>query len=191
MAQRFDAGFIAGAVASQLSGDQASGFDKPGFEAGSFVTTPISKKTDAGIQILYIQKGSRKTMRPEIGDYTFYRSRLNYIQIPFYLEYKFSKKISFDLFTGIAVLLMAQEEDQYGVIEGRKKFNRFEWTAAVSFNYTLFKNTQLIFGTENSVLPVRRYDGSETYRLDRDQFNSLLRFSLRYRIRPARENVIQ
>lgn len=187
-AQRFEAGVIVGAVASQLSGDRAAGYDKPGFEAGCFVMTALHEKINGGFQIAYIQKGSRKTSNPDIGDFKFYRSRLNYFQVPFLLEYVFSKKISFDGFTGIAVLLYAEEEDEYGKIYGRKEFNKWEWTAGLSFNYMLFANFQLILGIENSVLPVRKSDGLATYRLDRDQFNSLLRFALRYKFKPSAEN---
>lgn len=187
-AQRFDAGLIVGAVASQLSGDRAAGFDKPGFEAGGFVSTAFSEKFIAGFQMVYIQKGSRKTSNPDIGDFTFYRSRLNYVQVPLTLEYIFSKKISFDAFTGIAVLVSSEEEDEYGIIYNRKEFNRWEWTAGMSFNYMLFENLQLLFGMENSVLPVRKNDGTEIYRLDRDQFNSLLRFAIRYKFKPSAEN---
>lgn len=187
-AQRFEAGITVGAIASQLSGDRAAGYDKPGFEAGGFVTTALGEKFNGGFQISYIQKGSRKTSKPEIGDYTFYRCRLNYVQVPFVLEYLFSKKISFDGFTGIAVLLSAEEEDEYGKIYGRKEFNKWEWTAGLSFNYMLFENFQLILGMENSVLPVRKSDSLATYRLDRDQFNSLLRFTLRYKFKPSAEN---
>jgi hypothetical protein len=187
-AQRFNAGIIAGAIASQLSGDQAAGYDKPGFEAGGFVAASLNEKFNAGFQITYIQKGSRKTSNPDIGDFTFYRSRLNYFQVPVFMEYIFSKKISFDFFTGIAALLSQEEEDQYGKILNRKEFSKWEWTAGLSFNYMLFENFQLIFGMENSVLPVRKYDGTETYRLDRDQFNSLLRFAIRYKFKTSAEN---
>jgi len=188
-AQRFEAGITVGAIASQLSGDRAAGHDKPGFEAGGFVATSLNEKFNAGFQISYIQKGSRKTSNPDIGDFTFYRSRLNYIQVPFVLEYKFSKKISFDTFTGIAALLSQEEEDEYGKILNRKEFSKWEWTAGLSFNYMLFENFQLQFGMENSVLPVRKNDGTEIYRLDRDQFNSLLRFAMRYKFKPSAENM--
>ncbi len=187
-AQRFEAGFIIGAIASQLSGDRAAGYDKPGFEAGGFVSAPLNEKFNAGFQITYLQKGSRKTSNPDIGDFTFYRSRLNYIQVPFVIEYNFSKKISFDGFTGIAVLLSQQEEDEYGIIYNRKEFRKWEWTAGLNFNFMLFENFQLILGMENSVLPVRKNDGTEIYRLDRDQFNSLLRFAIRYKFKPSAEN---
>jgi hypothetical protein len=181
--QRFEAGVVAGAIASQLSGDQAAGYDKPGFEAGGFVSTPVNEKFSAGFQICYIQKGSRKTANPDIGDFTFYRCRLHYIQVPLVLEYHFSRKISFDGFVGIAVLLSQEEEDEYGRIYNRKEFNKWECTGGLSFNYLLFPNFQLLFGMENSVLPVRKNDGTEIYRLDRDQFNSLLRFAIRYKFK--------
>lgn len=185
--QRFEAGIVVGAVASQLSGDRAAGFDKPGFEAGGFVAFPWSEKFNAGFQITYIQKGSRKTSNPDIGDFTFYRSRLNYVQVPLVFEFHFSTKISFDVFSGIAVLLSQEEEDEYGKIYNRIEFNKWEWTAGVSFNYMLFEDFQLILGMENSVLPVRKNDGTEIYRLDRDQFNSLLRFAIRYKFKPSPE----
>jgi len=186
-AQRFDSGIQIGAIASQLSGDQAAGYDKPGFEVGGMVSTQLNDKSNLGFQLMYIQKGSRKAQHPEIGDYTFYRSRLNYVQVPLFFQYQFSNKISFEAATGLAMLLGSEEEDQYGKIEDRKAFSRLEWIATISMNYLLFENFQLILGAENSVLPVRRYDGTELYRLDKDQYNSLLRFAARFKIKPTQE----
>lgn len=176
--QRFNAGIIAGAVASQVSGDQLQGYDKSGFEIGGLVSIPLSSKVDASFQILFIQKGSKKNSHPEIGDYEYYRLKLNYIQVPLLFKYNFSKKVSLEAGTGIAVLLSAEEEDKYGPYTG-KDFNKFEWTVSGGMNFMLFDNFFLVFGIENSVLPIRKFEPGE-YRINRDQFNSLLRFSFRY-----------
>lgn len=187
-AQRFNAGFVVGAIASQVSGDKASGFNKPGFEIGGLVSTKLSEKFDGSFQIVFIQKGSRARGNVEQGDYTFYRMRLNYVQVPLLFQYHYSKKFRFEAGTGIAVLLSSSEENEFGKIPesyNRKEFNKLEWTMMASMNYLLGENLLMVLGVENSVLPIRKYDGTELFRLDRDQFNSLLRFSFRYTFKTA------
>ncbi len=185
--QRFDAGVIAGAIASQVSGDRLAGYNKPGFEFGGLVSTSLSEKFDLSFQITFIQKGSRKNINAEAGDFSYYRMRLNYVQVPVLIQYNFSKKLRFEAGTGIAVLLSSSEEDESGSLEfaARKEFSKFEWTMMASMNYMLWENFFLILGIENSMLPIRNFQLGEV-RLDRDQYNSLLRFSIRYIFKPQK-----
>jgi hypothetical protein len=181
-AQRFDAGFTFGAIASQVSGDMLGGYDKAGFEAGGLVSTAISEKFDLSFQIKYIQKGSRKNVNLEIGDASYYRMRLAYIEVPLQLQYKFNRKFRFEGGMAIGILMSSHEEDESGDITGiyaRKEFSPLEWSILGSLNYMLWDNFFLVLGVENSVLPIRGVEQG-AFRLNRDQYNSLVRFSVLY-----------
>ena len=185
VAQKFHAGFTAGVIASQVSGDRLAGYEKPGFEAGGLVAAPISEKFDVSFQILYIQKGSKKNANLEIGDASYYRMRLAYLEVPLQLQYNFSPKFRFEAGTALAFLVSSHEEDESGDLTGvieRKEFESIEWSILGSMNYMLWENFFLVLGAERSVLPIRGFDHGAV-RLERDQYTSLLRFSIRYHFR--------
>ena len=95
-AQGFRAGVLTGVTASQISGDQLGGFDKAGLMIGGMVSTRLGKKLDLAMEILYIQKGSKKNPKPDIGDYTSYLLRLNYFEVPLMLQWHYSKRFTFE-----------------------------------------------------------------------------------------------
>ncbi len=181
-AQRFDAGITIGAIGSQVSGDRLAGYHKPGIEAGGFVFTSLSDKFDFSFQILYIQKGSRKNPDPDNFDFSSYKMRLSYVEVPLQVQYYISERFRFEAGMALGVLLSFHEEDQFGDITGiipRKAFSKIEWSMLGSLNYLLSDNFFLVLGAQNSILPIREFE-SGAVRLDRDQYNTLLRFSLRY-----------
>jgi hypothetical protein len=181
-AQRFDAGITVGAIASQVSGDRLAGYDKPGFEVGGLVTTSLSEKFDLSFQILYVQKGSRKNPDPDRYDYSSYKMRLGYIEVPLQVQYYLSERFRLEAGTAVGFLMSYHEEDDIGDLTGvvpRKDFRRLEWSVLGSLNYLLGSHVYLILGAENSVLPIRTFEPGAV-RLDRDQYNSLIRFSIRY-----------
>jgi hypothetical protein len=183
-AQRFHAGFTVGAIASQVSGDRLAGYHKPGFEAGGLVSTALSEKFDLSFQIVYIQKGSRKNVNLEAGDASYYRMRLAYAEVPVQVQYNFSRRFRFEAGLALGFLLSSHEEDESGGIPGRKEFKPYELSMLGSLNYMLRPGLFLVLGAENSILPIRGFEHG-AIRLDRDQYVSLLRFSLRYIARPA------
>ena len=186
--QRFNAGITGGAIASQVSGDELAGYNKSGFEIGGLVSIALSEKFDLAFQIAYIQKGSRKPINADQLFYDYYKLRLGYIQVPFLLKYNFSKKIMFEAGMGIATLLSSSEEDNYGIIpeNNRPPFRKIELTTMGTMGYELFDNFLLLFGIENSVLPIRKYEPGFTH-LHLDQYNTLLRFSFRYYFKKKHE----
>jgi len=61
-AQRFRGGISGGLTLGQLDGDDLSGFNKPGISAGPFVSAILSDRWQLGVELLYSQLGSRKTL---------------------------------------------------------------------------------------------------------------------------------
>ncbi|MEO5569804.1 MAG: outer membrane beta-barrel protein [Bacteroidia bacterium] len=175
-AQKFRAGLITGFTTSQVSGDQLGGFDKSGFEFGGLVAIPVSQKFDFSFQIVFIQKGSKKPFNAEQGDYSYYLLRLNYIEVPFLLQYNFSKNIQFEAGPTFGKLISSKEEDEHGQIPAPKEFRSFDLGAMFGMNYMLFTNFYICLEGSNSLFPIRDADIEG----GRDQYNSVLMFSLKY-----------
>lgn len=180
-AQSFDAGLIAGLSTTQISGDQLSGFNKVGIIAGGFVSTFISEKFDGNMQLIYIQKGSRKNADPEKNDYTSYLLRLNYIEVPVLLQWKYSNRFVFEVGPYFGVLLGSYEENELGELPDRRAFKDFEFGGGAGLNIVLVNN--LIFNARvtTSLIPVRDHLSGQTFRLNAGQYNSVLAFTVHYK----------
>lgn len=178
--QRFKAGIIAGFTTSQVSGDELSGFNKSGFEFGGLVAASLSQKFDVSFQIVFIQKGSKKPMHPDIGDYEYYRMSLNYIEVPVLFHYNFSKKIQFEFGPAFGALISSKEEDEFGEIPAPKEFKSYDFSLMIGMSYMLFNNFYLNLEGSNSVLPIREAGVEGGQKVNIDQFNSVLMFSFKY-----------
>ncbi|MGM0497765.1 MAG: outer membrane beta-barrel protein, partial [Bacteroidota bacterium] len=90
--QRFHGGPMAGLVVSQVDGDNLGGYNKPGFRAGGWVNTDISKLTTLQLEMQYIQKGS-KISEQELKSGRYYHVQLNYLQVSFLGKYELTPKL--------------------------------------------------------------------------------------------------
>ena len=75
--QQFNGGVLGGVSASQITGDELSGFNKAGLYLGSFVNFYLNRRTSIQMEIDYIQKGSRKNPNPDNNDFITYKLNLN------------------------------------------------------------------------------------------------------------------
>jgi len=82
--QTFRAGVILGVNASQVDGDDYAGFDKLGPNLGLGVNFDISDRWEAGMELLWSQRGSRA----DVFTGTDQKIVLNYIEIPLCIAYK-------------------------------------------------------------------------------------------------------
>lgn len=110
---RFSARVHAGFAATQVHGDQISGFNKFGLSAGA--TLDMRRSETGGIQwgILYTQKGSRRVPDTKNGDFNSWRYRFTYIDLPLTRIWNPAPV----WWWGIGIqpsILVAGEEDFYG-----------------------------------------------------------------------------
>jgi hypothetical protein len=180
MAQSFSAGLLAGVSATQLSGDNLGGFDKPGLVAGGMVRMPVTDRWDMALEILYFQKGSRKNADPEKGDYTSYVCKLNYFEVPILFQYKTPKRFTFEAGPTFGALLYSYEEDEYGEIPDRRPFNSFELGVAGGMKVHFARDFSFVLRYGQSVMPVREHESGETYYFNKGQYNSSLLIAFQY-----------
>ena len=186
-AQQFRAGVIVGVSATQISGDQLAGYNKPGLVAGGMVSTSVSKKFDVAMEILFFQKGSKKNADPEKEDYNSYLLRLNYFEVPVMVQWNFSKRFALEAGPTFGALVSEYEEDQYGELANRRPFNKFELGFAGGMKVHFSQKFSFIARIESSVLPVRDHYSGESYRLNKGQYSAALLFAMQYTFRKTNE----
>lgn len=86
-AQIFKGEIIGGFNKSQVDGDEAYGFKKYGLTGAVGITAPIYKNWSLSLETGYSQKGSRQ--KPQFADSLdgSYRLNLNYVEVPFMIQY--------------------------------------------------------------------------------------------------------
>lgn len=178
-AQGFRLGLRGGITATQVDGDQLQGFDKAGLLGGLTLTRQVSERTGLGMEMLFIQKGSRKPVDKE--DNSFYLMRLTYIEVPFLVRWDAGKKIVLETGPAFGVLVASMEKDQIGVINYAPPFEKREYSFHAGMGYRL--SEQMVFDARYSfsLLPIRRFESALNYLYwDRGQFNAVLQLSLNY-----------
>lgn len=184
-AQRFRSGLKAGIAASQLSGDNLSGFHKAGIIGGALVQRDITEKLSYQFEIIYIQKGSRKAMDPDKGDNTFFLLRLNYVEVPVLLQFRKDKFI-YEAGLMFGRLLSSSVENESGYYPmlhpESRPFYKQEVSAGIGISYPVFHNFYMNWRITNSILPVRGHQGNATYRFNRGQYSTVLQFTFNYYI---------
>jgi hypothetical protein len=149
-AQEFYAGPQLGITFTQVDGDSYEGFNKVGLVAGGFVGRKLSRNWDLQLEMMYIQKGSRKTPDAENGDYDDYLLKLNYMHFPLVGIFHY-KKFSFEAGLSYGRLLSSTEESEGAPIpeSSQVPFKNDEWASIIGFSYhindKLWVNTRFTY----------------------------------------------
>jgi hypothetical protein len=91
LAQRFQAGLLAGLNMGQIHGDDLAGYHQPGLNAGLRTSASLSNKLNLGIEFLYSQQGSDRVPGDPFSR-PYDNIRLNMVEVPVMLmltEWKF------------------------------------------------------------------------------------------------------
>lgn len=165
MAQRFDAGLIAGFNASQVEGDEFKGYHKAGILGGIFVQTDIAPAIVAGMEIKYSQKGSRKKFDPKQPEIEKYVMRLGYIDVPLFMGFRANDRSM--IIGGIApgFLIHSKEIGAYGELpkEDRQDFKTFDLQPFVGFQFDFLERASVDLRFALSVIPSVDKTGTNYY----------------------------
>ena len=186
---RFYGGVRVGFTASQISGDDLSGFHKVGAAAGLFVNHSVieSGRLKLQLELDFMMKGSHSyTPKNVIAD-NFYSLTLGYVEVPLMLVWTAGKwqlwgqNFNFELEIGPAfgVHVFTREREANGPIVGRPPFRWYEFSGIAGISLMIADHHSVNFRFENSIIPVR----IPTWVYDRvvyKQFNTLMTFSYCY-----------
>lgn len=138
--------------ASQVNGDELSGYNLPGFQGGFFTMLPLNDKSALQLEISFVQKGAR-----ELPSDTsiFYRTRLNYISVPLLYRLHWGDQLAFEIGPVFDILANAEESDQSGEREINPPYKNFHLAGLFAINYNFNEEFWISFRTVNSITTIR------------------------------------
>lgn len=183
-AQRFEGGALIGLNASQVDGDNYSGYHKPGVALGGFVQTNLSRTIYAGMELKLMQKGSRNIDSLVTDGQIKYIMRLNYVDLPVYLGIRTSERISLLVGVSPGYLISGREYNDYGKLteQDQKAFSEFDLQGLLGFRFQFTKRLFVDLRGAYSVLPIRKQKGDPLWYWRSNQFNNLLSTTVLYRL---------
>jgi len=186
---RFYGGVRVGFTASQISGDDLSGFHKIGACAGAFVNHTIipSGKLKLQLELNFTMKGSHSYTPKNQPPDNFYSLTLGYVEMPLMLVWTAGKwalwgqQFQFELEIGpvFGVNVLQRERDANGLIVGQPLFSRFEFSGLAGISLIVADHHSVNLRYGNTFVPIR----TPTWvygRIVNKQFNSLLTISYCY-----------
>ena len=182
--QKFEGGVLVGLNASQVDGDNYSGYHKPGVVLGGYVQTNISRTVYAGMELKFAQKGSRNIDSLATDGQIKYIMRLNYVDLPVYLGIRTSERISLLVGVSPGYLISGTEYNDYGKLteQDQNAFSEFDLQGLLGFRLQLTKRLFVDLRGAYSVLPIRKQKGDPLWYWKSNQFNNLLSTTVLYRL---------
>lgn len=183
-AQQFKAGFNAGLTATQVTGDNLSGYDKIGLFGGVFVGLPTGDRGEIRMEMSFIQKGSRKNAKPSLGIYDSYLMRLNYVELPFYYKHQIRRYIDGHIGIGFGYLVTSKEKDTYGTIipdPNLPYFKDVDLFVLGGFNINFHTKWSFLIRFSYSILPIRNTPIITSLYYNKGQYNDVITTGLQYK----------
>lgn len=178
-AQKFEAGFVGGFSASQISGDGLAGFDKGGARLGAYISYPLkNKRINFEVGMQYIQKGSKQPSGERgISNYNI---NLQYLEVPFTVNYSLKSGLLLETGIGAGILVNYTEENANGTLLGESP-NTLALDFLCGIQYQLFEQLKINVRYGNSITPIRK-ESVENSLENKDWYSSLVTFALMYKI---------
>jgi hypothetical protein len=178
-AQKFGGGFQFGLSTSEISGDRFNGPSKAGIYLGAFTNLRLSTKTSLQLELNYVQKGSRKV--PDSTSTDSYLLRINYMELPLFVKYDITSKITFEAGPYIGFLIHHYEEQNCEEVISDPPFEKTDIGANIGLYYTLLKHLRANVRYSNTLFfPVQKRGSGNTYWLKKGRYNEVLSFTLHY-----------
>ena len=178
-AQKFEAGFVGGFSASQISGDGLAGFDKGGARLGAYISYPLqNKRINFEVGMQYLQKGSKEPSG-ERG-ISNYNMNLHYVEVPFTVNYSLKNGLLLETGIGAGILVNYTEENANGTLLGESP-NTLALDFLCGIQYQVFEQLKINVRYGNSITPIRK-ESVENSLENKDWYSSLVTFALMYKI---------
>lgn len=183
-AQKFYGGLQGGINATQVQGDLSSGFNKAGIVAGTWVQIDLTPKLWTGMELKYMQKGSRLNPNPKAGELRKYVMRLSYTELPVTIGWR--AKNWFSVLAGISYnkLIHSREFDNYGDLPPQETlpFKGSNWDILAGGRFRVLPKLQFDIRYAYSLTAIRKLPGQSLVYIRDDQYSEAITTTLFYRI---------
>lgn len=184
-AQNFGGGIYLGMNTSQINGDNLNGYNMPGANIGVFTSYDLNERARILFELAFFQKGARE---PISDTSSFNRVRLNYLEIPLLVSYKW-KRLSFEAGPALDILLSSKSESQGFEFESVPPFYTYTLAGIVGVSWHFTDKFIVSFRTNNSISTIRESNvpagtGPNAIQIvNPGQRNLSLSFALVYKLR--------
>lgn len=178
--QKFEGGVLIGLTASQIDGDNSSGYNKVGLQGGGWVRRMFTYTVGGQMEIMYMQKGAMKTRNT--GDTAYLKTTLHYIDIPLMAQYIFNENVMIELGIIPEVLMSAKVEDANSPLPINPEYNRFTLGAFAGIGYRFLEVLSLRLRFNYSILPIQAHPSGQKYLLNQGNYSNMLSFAVYYQI---------
>ena len=142
----------------------------------------------AGMEMYYIQKGSKMPSKLDQGNASYYVLQLNYIEVPLYFKYAVTDRIQAYIGGAIGVLTKSKEESDESVPDGYP-FNKFDISGVCGIEYLFSEQWHVKLHGIQSLAPVRDLSGPSPYFFfENGQYNSVIAFTINYYLKKEKKN---
>jgi len=183
VAQSFQGGLAGGLVGSQVAGDTYWGYHKLGAYAGGWIKLAVNDRSSFQTELAYIQKGSSHNPDTLRQNFTIYRMRLGYIEMPFLYQYHLKNKAFVEVGASFALLLHSYEAMDYMEIS-YGKFTLINPSFVAGIGYPITEKLGVHFRMDSSILSIRTdaISGARYRLFDHGQYNDCLLLFLSYKL---------
>ncbi|MBP7808497.1 MAG: PorT family protein [Bacteroidia bacterium] len=183
-----------GISASQVHGDNYSGYNKLGFVGGLYVNAALKEKTSLELGIIFVQKGARRNQNPEKFDYRFYYLNLNYVEVPLLLRWQ-PNKFFFTVGGSFAYLINYYESSEIGNLTGMYPFRSTEYSLNLGIGMMIRPKIGVEVRTNNSIVTIRPFTGfgvpyynnPVARYFNKGSYNNVLQIAFTYKITSKKE----
>jgi len=182
----FYGGLLAGANFTQVDGDSYAGYHKIGLNVGGIMYVSLAQNFAGSMELLFSQKGSRGHKAQESGNglvINEYRIDLNYVEIPFQINYFDKRRSHFGGGFSYSQLISYKEK----IIEAGQpvntddlKFRKGDLNIVLGGSLHLVKGLFLNLRFQYSLLPVRTKDNINLAFGRAEQYNNMFALRLMY-----------
>ncbi len=181
-AQYFDGGIVAGFSASQVDGDELSGFNKLGLVGGGWVSRTFSDNLSGQLELRYIGKGAYESNNTPPNE-IFYKLALHYIDLPVLINFHYRDNVVFNLGVSPEYLIKHLAENQFGIDpDDSLPYNSFTMSAIIGCGYTFLEKLTFNVRYNYSIIPMSPHASHQTYLFNRGKYNNVLTIALYYQI---------
>jgi opacity protein-like surface antigen len=151
---------VIGFTASQIDGDQISGYNKSGVSMGAATRFKFSRRWAFQTEVLFQQKGSRQSNNDSLAVSNaqvpdFYKYRLHYVQVPLLLAFEASPRFTIQGGLSLGYLLSAKVDRGGFFTNGLEEaigFRKTDVCSALGLEFQVFDNLGLNLRHEYSIV---------------------------------------